>query len=95
MGEQIYTVYGRFDAKWGEWDEVEIQFSEMDDDTACLCTFPHNFNEKLDAEHVRSLAMLGAAVVLAHQGELKETVNFLPHCLPQWIRDEIKRIVDA
>ena len=94
MGEQVYTVYGRFDTKWGEWDEVEIQFSEMDDDTGCLCTFPHNDNGELDAERVRSLAMLGAAVVLAHQGELKDT-NFLPFCLPQWIQDEIKRIVKS
>lgn len=90
MSEQVYSVMGMIDGKWAN---AEIQFSEMDDDTACLCTFPYNFNGKLDAEHVRSLAMLGAAVVLAHQGELGDDMNFLPHCLPQWVRDEIERIV--
>ena len=98
MGEQVYTVSGRLkgdETKSGEWTNFKIQFSEIDDDTSCLCTFPHNNGEKLDKEDVRSLAMLGAAVVLAHRGELEDEYNFLPHCLPQWIRDELKRILEA
>jgi len=101
MSEQVYTVSGHTKAEYEEsesveWTDYRIQFSEMDDDTACLCTFPHNFTDGIDAQHVRSLALLGAAVVLAHQGELEEEYNFLPNCVPQWIRDEIaKRIPGA
>ena len=31
MGEKIYQI-----------GEYPLQFSEMDDDYVCLCTFPHN-----------------------------------------------------
>jgi len=87
MGEQVYTVSGRHDEKW---ENVDIQFSDTDDTTACLCTFPHNFEQGgVDSEHVRSLALLGAAVVLAHQGELEDDYNFIPNCIPKWIIDEI------
>jgi hypothetical protein len=88
MGEHVYGVSGYRNEKW---QDMAIQFSEMDDDTACLCTFPHNFTGGIDAQHVRSLALLGAAVVLAHQGELEDDYNFLPFCIPTWIRDEIEK----
>ena len=88
MGENIYTVAsGRI-----HWEDCQIQFSAMDDDTACLCTFPHNFKGVgIDREHVRSLALLGAAVVLAHQGELENDSNVIPYCIPEWIRDDIDK----
>ena len=79
MSEKIYNVYGK-----------SIQFSEMNDDWTCLCTFPHNYEPKLDADAVRSLALLGAAVVLARRGDLDG--EMLPDCVPQWIRDELQRV---
>ena len=85
MGEHVYSVSG----KSITWEDFTIQFSEMDDDWSCLCTFPHNDGVEILPSRLRSLALLGAAVVLAHQGELEEGANFLPHCVPQWIRDEI------
>lgn len=66
-----------------------IMFSEMNDDIGCLCTFPHNDGDRLDAERVRSLAYLGAAVVLEQRGDLEHP--YLPACLPKWIRNEIDR----
>ena len=69
--------------------EGGIMFSEGDDTIRCLCTFPHNDGEVLDAERVRSLAYLGAAVVLHHNGDLEHP--YLPACLPEWMRREIDR----
>jgi len=50
------------------FDTTPIKFSEQDDDIGCLCTFPDNdqtsTGERLDFGRVRSLAYLGAAVVL-------------------------------
>ena len=83
MGEQVYSIEGQ-----------EVQFSEVEDTYACLCTFPFNdkaFGGKLDADTVRSLALLGAAVCLAHQGELE--LPILPQGVPEWIRDEIDRVI--
>lgn len=67
----------------------EIMFSEIDDSIGCLCTFPFNDGEHLSKERVRSLAYLGASIVLSQRGELEHP--YLPECLPQWIRDEIDR----
>lgn len=67
----------------------EIMFSEIDDSICCLCTFPFNDRERLSIERVRSLAYLGAAVVLSQRGKLDHP--YLPSCLPQSIRDEIDR----
>ena len=70
-----------------------IQFSEDDDEFVCLCTFPYNdeaAGERLDPERVRSLALLGAAVVLnRYDGD----IGYLPDDLPRWIVDEIVRNV--
>jgi len=70
-------------------DESPVCFSEGDDTIGCLCTFPHNDGNTLDAERVRSLAYLGAAIVLMQHEDLEH--GYLPECLPQWIRDEIDR----
>lgn len=70
-------------------NDDEIMFSEIDDSIRCLCTFPNNDMGSLSKERVRSLAYLGAAVVLSNRGELEHP--YLPLCLPQWIRDEIDR----
>ena len=69
-----------------------IRFSEMDDTVSCLCTFPHNDMEHLDLSRVRSLAMLGAAIVLIHHDEIEGPV-YLPNNLPKWIITELERIL--
>lgn len=81
-----------------------LHFSEIDDTVDCLCTFPENdkieyeyklSNElgytdgRLSGERIRSLAYLGAAIVLAQKGELRH--NVIPDCLPRWIKIEIDR----
>ena len=81
MGEDRYHV-GKY----------PLQFSEMDDDYICLCTFPHNDQGALTPDRVRSLALLGAAVVLARSCSLEHP--FLPACVPEWIRKEIDRVMN-
>lgn len=85
MGCQTYTVKNLED------EDVFITFSEMDETYGCLCTFPANHKTLgIDAWTVRSLALLGSAVVLAHQGEFAEDdYNFLPNAVPEWIRKAI------
>lgn len=68
-----------------------LHFSDLDEEWRCLCTFPYNDGDTLDASRVRSLALLGAAVVLAHNDELDNPI--LPNGVPEWIRNEIKRLV--
>jgi hypothetical protein len=64
-----------------------VKFLEDNDDLGCLCTFPHDDVSTLDAERVRSLAYLGAAVVLLQRGLIEH--GYLPDCLSDWIRREI------
>jgi hypothetical protein len=71
--------------------DYPVTFSEMNDDIGCLCTFPHNNNDALDPETVRSLAYLGAAVVMVSREQLDH--GYIPNCLPNWIKKEIDRIV--
>jgi hypothetical protein len=71
------------------YDTTYLKFSEGDDDLGCLCTFPHNDGSSLSADRVRSLAYLGAAVVLLRRGKLEH--GYLPNCLPDWVRSEIDR----
>lgn len=66
-----------------------IHFSDGDESVGCLCTFPHNDGESLTKRRIRSLAYLGAAVALDHQGELEH--SYLPSCLPDWIRRDIDK----
>ena len=68
-----------------------MMFSEMNEDVGCLCTFPHNDGKTLDPERVRSLAYLGAAVVLNSRGDAPH--GYIPSCLPDWMKKEIDRIV--
>ena len=81
MGEDRYHI-GKY----------PLQFSEMDDDYICLCTFPYNDQGELTPDRVRSLALLGAAVVLARSCSLEHP--FLPACVPEWIRKEIDRVMN-
>ena len=87
MGCDYYHILNMEDDDWG------LHFSESDDseeDWSCLCTFPSNDGDNLSIERLQSLALLGAAVVLAHDGLLNSP--FLPFCVPGWIRDEIKKL---
>ena len=87
MGCDSYTASLRLLSGWAK---ANIMFSE-DDDVACLCTFPHNNDGKMWRPNVESLAMLGAAVVLAHHGNLgsPEGYIYLPGDLPEWISEGI------
>lgn len=76
------------------YKETNIRFSEMDDEVSCLCTFPHNnrcFNNTITPDQLRSLAYLGAMIVLIHQEEYTEPYVYLPNSLPNWIKDEIDK----
>lgn len=87
MGCDIYSL-----------ENVNVQFDE-NDDTACLCTFflSHGkFHHRIDPETLRSLALLGAAVLVARQDEYQtpgEHWLHLPQDIPQWIQDETKRLI--
>jgi aminopeptidase-like protein len=72
-------------------NENIIAFSELNDDVGCLCTFANDSSYTLAPETVRSLAYLGATVVLLHQKEIDH--GFMPSCLPDWIKKDIDRIV--
>ena len=87
MGEQVYTVVSI------DGEEHYLQFAENDDDSyCCLCSFPTNDEAMgMDAERVRSLALLGAAVCLAHLYMLDHGI--LPLAVPEWIREGIDRAV--
>jgi hypothetical protein len=86
MGCDYYGIITR-----EEGYSSSLHFSDLDEEWECLCTFPYNDQGKLDSSRVRSLALLGAAVVLAHNGELDNPL--LPNGVPEWIREEIKRII--
>lgn len=84
MSEQIYLVTGY------SGEEYDLQFSESNDDWACLCTSlrtPDSDDGHLEIDTIRSLALLGAAVVLASRDDLNSTL--LPDCVPEWIRQDI------
>ena len=85
MGEHVYPIQD-YDGNW-----TDIRFSEIDDSYFCLCTFPYD-QGRLDIERVRSLALFGAAVRLAFEGLLEH--GFLPKAVPEWIREEIDRVLE-
>ncbi len=85
MGELYYTVLDH------NGDERELQFSDDDEEWGCLCTFAHNDGDTLTPDRVRSLALFGAACRLEFDNLLPHGI--LPGAVPQWIRDEIKRII--
>lgn len=70
-------------------DKHFARFSEAAEDVACLCTWPRNHGHTIEPDTLRSLAMLGAAVVLYHQGAIEDNV-FLPFDLPEWVVEAIK-----
>jgi hypothetical protein len=70
---------------------LPIHFPDTDDRATCLCTFPFNNGQRIDLQEMRSLAMLGAAVVMQHHKH--EEYRYLPGDLPQWIVDEIDRVI--
>jgi hypothetical protein len=71
-------------------NENLIAFSELNDSVGCLCTFI-NDGYSLTPERVRSLAYLGATVVLLHQKEIDH--GHIPSCLPDWMKEQIDTIV--
>ncbi len=91
MGEKTYTTTD-YDGR-----EYIFRFSDSVDDWLCLCTFPHNDQHELSPSRVQSLALLGAAVALVARGLIEREPNdqyfSLPDAVPQWIRDEIKRLI--
>ena len=70
---------------------VEFRFPETDDSVACLCAWTGG---DTDPRHVRSLAYLGAGVVLAEHGDYDDgdTVH-LPGMLPESVRQAIDAAV--
>jgi len=89
MSCDIYTVWG-WNTDEGKWEEKRILFSEMDDSYRCLCTFPGNDKiEGIDKDRIISLALLGAAVAMAHHGRFDDEYIRLPYDIPGWIREAI------
>jgi hypothetical protein len=88
MGERSYTV--------SRWDgENSIQFSESDDSWGCLCTFPHNDDSVLTMNRLRSLALLGAAVILVRSDYFKKDKDvYLPDDMPVWIVKGIDKLLN-
>lgn len=83
MGCDIYEAGG-----------ASIHFSGQDD-VACLCTFPHN--DMIDGgtlyrSRLKSLALLGLAVVLLRRGDIKISKKpfewvYIPGDLPKhWVQ---------
>ena len=77
-----------------------VRFGYDDYRYGCLCTFPFNYTEhKFGIKTVESLALLGASLCLFRNGGLQEVKYassdeyIIPDCLPEWIRDEIRRNV--
>lgn len=87
MGCKYYSLPNRLSA----------HIPESAADSACLCTFPHNYAGRgpLGNDVLRSLAYLGAAVVLAEFSseelsfDKRDRYVFLPASLPVWIRESI------
>jgi len=84
MGCEAYNAEG-----------ARIHFSESNDDVGCLCTFP--FNDMIDdgvlcRSRLKSLALLGLAVVLLRRGDIKASDEpfdwvFIPGNLPEhWVQ---------
>ena len=75
-----------------------VRFGYDDYRYNCLCTFPFNCQErKFGIETVESLALLGTSLCLYKNGGLQE-VDYawddeyvIPDCIPEWIRNEIRR----
>jgi hypothetical protein len=89
MGCDQYTVSGWVQEEQ-KWKDGSIHFPDTDERATCLCTFPSG-GRRIDLQEMRSLAMLGAAVVMQHHKH--EEYRYLPGDLPEWIVDEIDRVI--
>lgn len=78
-----------------KYNDTYIHFSEGDDNTRCLCTFPHNDDEVLEPSRLRSLAYLGATIKLIHEGLITDEYVYLPYCLPKWIKEGIDKQIEV
>jgi len=92
MGETRYTTN----------NGKRVMF-DYESDCGCLCTFPYNnevMGNKLSKGTIKNLALLGAAIAITankpssmvEQG-LYNNTYCLPDCIPEWIRNEINRIL--
>jgi len=93
MAEQVYGAewWDKKKRRWGK--SLRLQFSDDlfrgdDEYWTCLCG---GIGDKWGVQTLRSLALLGAAVVLAHEGEIDSGI--LPHCVPAHIRNKIKELL--
>lgn len=84
MGEKTYSIRNK-----------HIRFSEDNDDYGCLCTFPHNDNEYLSLDRLKSLALFGAVVRLVMDGYYDDREDdgyiFIPQDVPEWILESVER----
>jgi hypothetical protein len=100
MGNDYYNV-AYWDSKAHDWRKKPVSIFFRDTDSAdgwsCLCTFPFNYSpaDGLDPETVASLAILGAAVSMAHHGDIDADGGYiaLPEDVPEWIQQAIKNCV--
>ena len=77
-----------------------VRFGYDDYRYGCLCTFPFNYqSHKLSEGTVESLALMGATLCMSVNGGLQK-VDYadddeyvIPDCLPQWVRDEVRRVL--
>ena len=83
MGEKVYDVGHKF-----------IQYSEDDVEFMCLCTFPHNDQEHLEIDRLKSLAIFGAVVRLIHDGYYSEHGDYIyiPRDVPEWVLEGVRRL---
>lgn len=77
-----------------------IRFGYDDTRYGCLCTFPYNYSKKeFGIGTVESFALLGAVLCLhTNQPSLLTKEEWddeyvLPDCLPEWVRDNIRKNV--
>ena len=92
MGCKSYRI-GAFNYAKQESRDCYIEFSTASDDYVCLCAFPHNWTEqKMDSDDVRSLAILGAAVILASREQEDDRI-YIPNDIPAWMRAEVDRVL--
>ena len=79
-----------------DYKDREIIFIHNKYAVGCLCTFPMNYKDKkLDSYDVKAMAWLGAAIALLHNRESLGEDEYvrLPHDLPDWVVEEINRLI--
>jgi len=106
MSENFYQVQGYRGGKWCDYLMAWQDCEERGDGPfeGCLCSWPDVDGETISPKRLRSLALLGAATVLAQNRNemLDAQATFwsdgtvfvsLPDGVPQWVRDEILRLI--